>query len=256
MITIFSTLKPFEGHISIIQRNAIMSWKNLKGKPEIILLGNEPGVAEICKELDLIHIPDIAYNEYKKPLCEDVFQRAQKIAKYDIVAYVNADIILMDNFIDAAKLCGYDHFLMVGQRFDLNIAKPIDFRGAWTSVLKYKVRKNGVLHKSTGIDYFVFRKNDWLDIPPMVIGVIAWDNWLVSTAINKGHIVIDATEFISVIHQNHVSARIKDYKLLLEQDPQSAKNRELADTKGGRVHSGFTNHAPWVMTVTGEIKCR
>ncbi len=258
MITIFSTLKPFEGHIGIIQRNAIQSWIKLKGSPEIILLGNESGVAEICKEFNLVHIPNIEYNEYEKPLCIDVFQKAQEVSKYNTVAYVNADIILTDSFIDgASKLDAYDHFLMIGQRYDLSIIKLLNFENAdWKEVLRYLVKRNGVLHKNSGIDYFVFRKGDWLDIPPMVIGVIAWDNWLVSNAIYKKHTVIDATKFVLVVHQNHVSNRIKDHKKLLAQDPQSAKNRKLADTKGSSVHRGFTNHAPWIMSVRGDVQCR
>ena len=66
MITLFTCPKPFRGHIGIIQRNAIKSWTLLKPKPEIILIGDEEGILEVCKELDLIHIPTIEKNEFGK----------------------------------------------------------------------------------------------------------------------------------------------------------------------------------------------
>ena len=78
MITIFSIPKAFEGHIGIIQRNAIISWLKLKNHPEIILFGNESGTEEICKEFNLKFIPDVKVNEYGTPLCNDMFKRAQE----------------------------------------------------------------------------------------------------------------------------------------------------------------------------------
>ncbi len=50
MLTIFSIPKPFEGHIGIIQRNAIQSWIALSGC-EVILCADEYGTAEITYEL-------------------------------------------------------------------------------------------------------------------------------------------------------------------------------------------------------------
>src|SRR6266853_4649960 len=47
VLTIFASAKPFHGHTGVIQRNAIASWTRLRPRPEIILFGNEPGVAEI-----------------------------------------------------------------------------------------------------------------------------------------------------------------------------------------------------------------
>ena len=41
MITIFSTPKPFRGHIGVIQRNALKSWTLLHPDVEMILFGDE-----------------------------------------------------------------------------------------------------------------------------------------------------------------------------------------------------------------------
>ena len=78
MITIFSTLKPMEGHIGIIQRNAVTSWTKLKCNPEVILLGDETGVAKLCDDLNIKHIPNVECNEYGRPLIKDLFKKGQK----------------------------------------------------------------------------------------------------------------------------------------------------------------------------------
>ncbi|MFZ0637415.1 MAG: hypothetical protein WAM08_17985, partial [Candidatus Acidiferrales bacterium] len=63
MLTLFAMPKPFEGHIGIIQRNAITSWTRLTPQPEIILFGDEAGVAEIAGELGLRHVAHVKRNE-------------------------------------------------------------------------------------------------------------------------------------------------------------------------------------------------
>ncbi len=60
MITIFTIPKPFKGHISVIQKNAIKSWTLLEPSCEIILFGDEEGAEEIAQELSLRHIKNIA----------------------------------------------------------------------------------------------------------------------------------------------------------------------------------------------------
>jgi hypothetical protein len=66
-ITILAMPKPFHRDIGTIQRNAITSWTKPQPRPEIILIGNEEGVAECARELGLVHIPEIARNRHGQP---------------------------------------------------------------------------------------------------------------------------------------------------------------------------------------------
>ena len=59
MLTLFSTPKPFRGHIGVIQRNALKSWTLLHPDVEIILFGDDEGTADICRELGLQHEPHV-----------------------------------------------------------------------------------------------------------------------------------------------------------------------------------------------------
>ena len=97
MITIFTSPKPFVGHIAVIQTNAIRSWKQLYPKCEIILLGSEKGTAEVAKSLHLKHIPKVKCNEYGTPFINDLFQQTEVVAEFNIMCYANCDIIFMDD---------------------------------------------------------------------------------------------------------------------------------------------------------------
>src|SRR5215472_4646768 len=129
MLTIFSTPKAFKGHIGIIQRNAITSWTFLHPRPEIILFGNEAGAAEAAKDISVRHISQIMRNEFGTPLLHDLFQRAEEHASHDTLCYVNADILLLDDFLKAVVRVREwsSKYLMVGRRWDVDIRKPINF---------------------------------------------------------------------------------------------------------------------------------
>jgi hypothetical protein len=206
MITFFACPKPFQGHINIIQRNAIKSWSLLRPKPEIILVGMDSGVAEACEEFGLMHIAEIDRNEYGTPLVNSIFQVAQEKAAYPIVCYINSDIILLSDFTQtvqtvAAKI---PKFLVLGQRTDIDIQEAWNFDATdWEADFKNLLLQRGTLHAPTGIDYFCFPRGMYTDIPPFAIGRLKWDNWLVWRARSQGFPIVDITETVSVAHQNH-----------------------------------------------------
>jgi hypothetical protein len=234
MLTIFTVPKPFRGHIGNIQRNAIQSWLQLRPACEVILFGDDEGTAEVAAEFGIRHIPAVARNEYGTPLVNSMFEVAQHSATHSLMAYVNADIILLSDFVTAVQLMPKHSFLMVGHRWDLDINEPLDFNKAnWELLLRTSVAENGKLHGHAGIDYFVFRRGFWRDIPPFAIGRTAWDNWLIYRTRSLGAPVIDATRTVTAIHQNHDYAHHTQGKDGIWKGPEAQNNRELA---GGRSH--------------------
>ncbi len=127
MLTLFTIPKPFREHIGGIQTNAIKSWLQLRPEPEIILFGNEEGTAEVASRLGIRHIAKVDCNEYGTPLLNSVFGIAQDIAKYQLMCFINTDIILMNDFSPAVQHVHQKRFLMVGLRWDLNLNEPVNF---------------------------------------------------------------------------------------------------------------------------------
>src|SRR6187402_2209247 len=103
MLTLFTTAKAFKGHNALIQRNALQSWARLRPQTEVLLFGDDEGSAEIAQEFGFRHIPEVACNDFGTPLIGDIFEQAQKMASNPLVCYINADIILFDDFLPAVK---------------------------------------------------------------------------------------------------------------------------------------------------------
>jgi hypothetical protein len=205
MLTIFACPKPFLGLFNIIQRNAIQSWRRLGPEVEVILMGNDEGTSEVAKEFGIHHIPDVVRNQFGTPLIRSLFDQAQEKARYDRLCFVNADIILMSNFIQATKrvVVEMPQSLMVGRRWNLDLKEPVDFNANWEEWLLTEVAYRGKLYYHFAIDYFVYPKGIWGEIPPFAIGRPGWDNWILYQAYSQKMPIIDLTKMTTVVHQNH-----------------------------------------------------
>ncbi len=251
-ITFFSMPKPFRDHIEIIQRNAIRSWTMLRPRPQIILFGDEPGTANLANEFGLEHIPDVRRNQWGTLLMDDMFRLAHKLARHETMTYINADIILLSDFIDAVRqleCANFANYLMIGRRIDTDIREPIDFnRDDWEFALRQTVTQHGSLAPRVCKDYFVYRKPLFAEIPAFAIGRAVYDNWFVFQARTQGIPVVDATAVVTAIHQNHSHAHVPGGRGSAYLKGEEAKqNRLLA----GGMHLVKGSTATWKLTFRG-----
>lgn len=236
MLTIFSIPKPFAGHVAVIQRNAINSWYRLHPKCEMILFGDEVGTKETAAELNARYVPNITRNEYGTPLLDAIFAQAQQIASHRLICYVNADIILLSEFLEAVKRISFRRFLAAGQRWDVDLAEHWDFEHKdWEERLRRYVAAKGVLHPPWGLDYFVFPRDcSFGELPPFAVGRPGWDNWMIFRARKLGMPVVDIGRAVMVIHQNHAYGHVPEGKGETWEGPEADRNRELL---GGQKQS-------------------
>jgi hypothetical protein len=252
MLTIFTIPKPFkEGHINIIQRNAIKSWLKLTPKCQIILFGDDEGVAEAAREFNVLHIPNVKKTEFGTPLLDDVFNSARKLADNDFLVYVNADIIFLggDGILKALQSINFPSFLMAGRRWDLDIEDEIKFNEAgWENKMRDLIAQKGVLHGFSGMDYFIFPKNLQHNILSFAVGRPGWDSWLVYHMRASRIPVIDATKAITIVHQNHNYSHSIWGKKKRVEGPETKKNIKLA---GGFANMCTLRDADWILTKDG-----
>jgi hypothetical protein len=247
-LTLFAFLKDLSGPAAQAQEIAICSWMQLNPRPEIILLGEADGLDKIADKFHLKHIPAIKVNQYGTPLVNDLFEKAQASASCDFMAYVNSDIILLDDFIPAIEKCKttFDEFLMIGARWDADLPADIDIASdGWQDTLRQYVHQHAYLHAVSGIDYFVFTRYLWPLIPDFGIGRTAWDNWLVGKPLESGKAVIDATQTVTAIHQDH---RYVPFNGRLQEE---VHNSSLA---GQKVEIGNIASASFKLTPFGLAK--
>jgi hypothetical protein len=207
MLTFFTTAKPFEGHVGITQRNAIRSWQKLHPDVEIILMGDDAGAAEACAEMGLRHIPTVRRNQYGTKYLADIYDQAQAAARHKLVCHINCDIILTADFLRAVRrVAARDkRFLMAGRRWDVDVTAPIDFDDReWERHIEELAVKTNRQRPPQWIDYFVFSRGLYSgQVPAFVIGRPGWDNWLLWYPLSLGVPVLDASEVVRAVHQNH-----------------------------------------------------
>ncbi len=133
--------------------------------------------------------------EFDGPLVpfSEMVQAVEGDSDADIFMYANADILFDKGQIrqllmqmDAWRQEVFDHeFLLTGQRID---------------ILEDGAKR---LHRPSGMDYFVFRRGMFHDLPRTLMGRAYCDNALVAYCLRKGIPVIDASYAIRVEHQFH-----------------------------------------------------
>ena len=230
MISFFSIPKAFNGHFNIIQRNAIKSWSSLHCSSEIILFGNEAGIENVAQEVGATNVKEFAVTSYGTPRIDDIFLQAQKLAQHDLLCYINTDIILVNDFIQAVeRIKNYTNdFLVVGQRIDLEVKELLSFDNGWEQSILDRANNNGKWYGPLGIDYFLFKRGLWKTIPPFAVGRTVWDNWLIYEARRQSAVVIDATKCIHAIHQNHDYSHSTGGAVTVWKGVEAQKNLALA----------------------------
>jgi hypothetical protein len=210
MITLFTVAKAFKDHINVIQRNALKSWLSACPGAEVILFGDDDGVQEICGEFGIRHGGGLERSEFGRSLVSDAFARVKLLARFDILCYLNCDIIVFDEFLASVKTVstlGLPRFLLSARRRVVDVDGPLQFdRPEDRNRMRAQFCKSSKLDRYSAIDCLCFPKAWQPSMPSFAVGEVAWDNWMITTALVHGVKVIDVTADCMLVHQNHEPA--------------------------------------------------
>ncbi len=239
-LAFFTAPKPFKDpHIRVIQRNAIQSWKALGKDVEVWLVGDEAGVEETAREFNVGYIPEVLRNSSGTPRIDSIFSLVKEKSSAEVLCYVNADILIFPDMLQTIDRVRsqVERYLIIGRRWDTAVTEPLKITDGWHEDFQAQTLAAARLHRAAGSDYFIFPRTEFTDIPAFAVGRAGWDNWMIYKGRRDGLAVIDATDTIKVIHQNHDFSHLPSGKIHRMQ-PESAENMELA---GGR-YTVFTIH--------------
>lgn len=224
MITFFTIPKPFEGHVGIIQRNALRSWKCVDPGVQLLVLG------ETDAAVDTEHVRGVRCNAHGTPLLDDAFRISEERARYDVLCYANADILLPPTIRRAVgAAASRSPFLIVGESWNVRIDEELDAIPSHAA---------GKRRGADALDYFVFTRGLFAELPPFAVGRTVWDNWLVWHACRRGATVVDATWEVHALHQDHAYTH-GDGLAKIRTSPEALENRRLSGGGRERLYSRF-----------------
>lgn len=250
MITFFTFPRPFKGEFDIIQKNAIKSWRACVPTAEIILFEDEEGTTKkVAEELNAKYIAGVALNEFGTPLLNDIILKTQEAAAGDVLICINPDILLLTDIgeVISAVQKKFRDFLIVGRRQDMDVKESISFEAGWREKLRTEVSEKGKLHRMSGMDYWIFPKHIQFNHPAFTNGRFATDGWLVYKARRMKIPVIDATDMVEIIHQNH-------YYPQKEKDYYEIERKRNLELSGGLANVLTLRDADWLLTKSGLRK--
>ncbi len=259
LITIFSIPKPFDNTqhgTDQIQQNAINSWTRLGPDVEVLLIGDEDGIAQTAAELEVRHSDGLEFNQHGTPLVSSAFQIAHQKTRSPILVYCNCDVILMPDFVDAIKTLVADQtcsqFVAFGQRTDLKVDHVVDFDDVGqTQQLLEDCDRDGTPVSNACKEYFAFNRELYTNVPRFAVGRGNWDNWMIHFAKQQNIAVVSLSDLVRVVHQEHDYSHMKAQRFQCYVSGDEAKeNRRLA---GGRhLISGST--PSWRLTRDGLVR--
>ncbi len=151
----------------------------------------------------------------------------------------------MPDFVVAARKVADQtkRFLVVGQRWDLDVIELLSFTPGWDIRLQTDTQNRGCLHAPSGSDYFIFPREVFTEMPPFAVGRAGWDNWMIFQSLENGWPVVDATQDLMIVHQNH------DYSHL----PGGVPHYDLEETKINAELGGGMHHMYMTLDASHEL---
>lgn len=237
MVTFMTTFKPFVGDDEVRQRNALLSWLALSKNVEIFVFGSPSAPDDLVSQFRIKNytVPD--WENTGMTRVNDMFKITNRDATNQILAYVNGDIVLSADFAAALSNLTLERFLMVGQRWDTDYIKPIGIASLEEiDEFRSHATRQGELRGHSGMDYFAFPRNVYPEPPPLVPGGVWWDGYMVYFLRKHAIPVIDATQDVLAIHQNHSYEQTSEGKRVLDAGPAARNNYTIVTADSHHRH--------------------
>ncbi len=207
-LTVFSLPKPFSRpEIGRIQANAIRSWKALGPEVEVLLLGDEEGIADFARREKVEHLALVPRNREGTPLISGAFAAANRIARGKYLLYCNADVILQGEIASVAERLARrwpTGFLGLGVRRDVSIPDELDWEVPQR--VSERLREAAATGRTAARvckEYFLFPRGRYQELPDFAVGRGNWDNWMVAHTRRNRVPVVDVSRWIEALHQEH-----------------------------------------------------
>jgi hypothetical protein len=180
----------------------------------------------------------------------DVFRQAASAGDAACLIYLNADIIMPHQLIDALTTFPLRRFMATGRRKTLKIEGRINTETIH-EICMYPADATR-LDAPHALDYFALCGcPEAAEIPDFAVGRPGWDNWMIYNVLRLGIPVVDLTLAAPVIHQHHDYRHVPSGRENTWEGPEADTNRKLV---GARERLRFSiSDATHIASADGTI---
>ncbi|KAJ8321514.1 hypothetical protein KUTeg_000935, partial [Tegillarca granosa] len=217
ILTLFTTWIHVEDKVNI-HENTIKNWASFRPFIKPVLFSNDSRLIKLCRSSEWDVLPLNKVSKEGIPVLKNMFIEIISRYRSTFYGFANSDIlftselihtlhgVLTTSLFDTAKPA-----MFIGQR--KNVENMCDGIGEKWKAIDFISSKSGSLFHEAAQDYFITNKIfPWKDIPEVVIGRIAYDNWLVIHSSQKGYQIIDATKTLLAVHQTTKYGNFEGFK--------------------------------------------
>ena len=211
MISFISAFKKFKGVYKNIQHSALYSWR--ANNIEVIIPTIEVDAKINCSQYSNARFIDgikrgreLGFNT-QSPVIKDLIDKALPQINTTMVAFINSDIIILDNFSEIIEKIfnkyGYNIYL-VGSRQDIQLQDRV---GSVETYKKLMQEKREEYDPYTSSDIFITSKFWWRkiikDMPEFIMGRYGWDNWFHMYAEKNRLEKYNCSSVLTLLHCKH-----------------------------------------------------
>ena len=198
------------------QERTFYNWAHLGGDINSVMISDDSNTRDWAASFGLQVSGNMEYEPtLQVPTYRGLFIEALRISQSYLTGMANADLLFSDDLSltlnavsEFAKNNGYDKIFITGQRTNFGVPSDLRFHGVADMMDKIKLFKEcGELFIKFSEDYFFLSRDfwDWEKVPPLVLGGVGFDNWLVNriSLVMSEALNVDATATVTCIHQEH-----------------------------------------------------
>jgi hypothetical protein len=189
------------------QVNALNIIRNYDPSANIVLYSDDDGVKDYASN-NLYHAPDEVIKKGRLPLVNEALKYCAINFPECYICYINSDMLLVG---DTKELISYidkrfsGNFLATGYRCNLHIDNVIKSNELPDLIKKCSCKKTKGRHSA--LDVFIFKSEIFslLNMPNFPVGRPGWDNWLAAKCRILGFALVDISNVVTLVHQEHPS---------------------------------------------------
>ncbi|XP_052093433.1 uncharacterized protein LOC127729623 [Mytilus californianus] len=190
----------------VVHNNTKRNWPSLGRNVKSVLFTNSPQLEEEFTEAGWDVLPVEYVSQSGTPILKFMYMAVTKRYNASFIGFANSDILftneLTENlqFLKNNSRFNYTHTMATGRRTDVaNVST--EEAGSFKSLIHVS-KKRGILFRSDAEDYFFTDPSyPWDVLPDLVIGRVAYDNFLLLHARMLNFSTIDFSKTVRAIHQ-------------------------------------------------------